>query len=150
MTLPDAGDRYMSAMVVNQDHYINEVFHGGGTYKLDMRTFDTPYVTVYVRTLVDASDADDVAAVNALQDQMMIEAASAKPFVAPGYDEESYEALVERLNALTPFFSNALGAFGAKKDVDPVKHLINTAVGWGGPAGDRGLLWRRRSRAAGR
>ena len=132
LTLPDVGDRYMSAMVVNQDHYINEVFHGGGTYKLDMETFDTPYVTVYVRTLVDASDADDVAAANALQDQMTMEAASAKPFVVPDYDEESYEALVERFNALTPFFSNALGAFGAKKDVDPVKHLINTAVGWGG------------------
>ena len=132
LTLPDAGDRYMSAMVVNQDHYINEVFHGGGSYKLDMETFDTPYVIVYVRTLVDASDADDVGAVNALQDQMTIEAASAKPFVAPDYDEESYQALVERLNALMPFFSDALGAFGAKKNVDPVKHLINTAVGWGG------------------
>jgi len=54
LTLPEVGDRYMSAMVVNQDHYINEVFHGGGTYKLDMETFDTPYVIVYMRTLVDA------------------------------------------------------------------------------------------------
>jgi hypothetical protein len=40
-TLPDVGDRYMSAMVINQDHYLNEVFHGGGTYTLDMETFDT-------------------------------------------------------------------------------------------------------------
>ena len=30
MTLPDAGDRYVSVMVVNQDHYINEVFHEPG------------------------------------------------------------------------------------------------------------------------
>ena len=56
LTLPDVGERYMSAMIVNQDHYINEVFHGGGTYTLDMDTFDTPYVIVYMRTLVDASD----------------------------------------------------------------------------------------------
>jgi len=54
LTLPEVGDRYMSAMVVNQDHYINEVFHGGGTYKLEMETFDTPYVIVYMPTLVDA------------------------------------------------------------------------------------------------
>ena len=42
LTLPEVGDRYMSAMVVNQDHYINAVFSGGGAYKLDMETFDTP------------------------------------------------------------------------------------------------------------
>ena len=76
LTLPDAGERYMSAMVYNQDHYIlNKVFHGGGTYTLDMETFDTPYVIVFMRTLVDADDPDDVAAVNAIQDQMKIEAA---------------------------------------------------------------------------
>ena len=44
LTLPEAGERYMSAMVVNQDHYINQVFHGGGAYRLDLDTFDTPYV----------------------------------------------------------------------------------------------------------
>ena len=42
LTLPDGGERYMSAMVVNQDHFINEVFHGGGSYTLDTETFDTP------------------------------------------------------------------------------------------------------------
>lgn len=53
LTLPEVGDRYMSAMIVKQDHYINEVFHGGGTKPLDMETFDTPYVAVYIRLLVD-------------------------------------------------------------------------------------------------
>lgn len=52
LTLPEVGDQYMSAMIVNQDHVINEVFHVGGTYTLNMDTFDTPYVIVYVRTLV--------------------------------------------------------------------------------------------------
>ena len=46
VTLPDAGERYMTAMVINQDHYINRVFSGGGTFTLDMDTFDTPYVIV--------------------------------------------------------------------------------------------------------
>ena len=27
LTLPDAGDRYLSVMVVNNDHYINDVLH---------------------------------------------------------------------------------------------------------------------------
>jgi hypothetical protein len=27
LTMPDGGDRYVSAMVVNQDHYVNDIFH---------------------------------------------------------------------------------------------------------------------------
>ena len=59
LTLPDVGDRYMTAMVVNQDHYINEVFSGGGSYSLDMDTFDTPFVIVYVRTLIKSGDGEE-------------------------------------------------------------------------------------------
>ena len=33
VTLPDAGNRYMSLMVINNDGYVNETFHGGGTYQ---------------------------------------------------------------------------------------------------------------------
>ena len=28
--LPDSGDRYLSVMVVNQDHYLNAVHHDAG------------------------------------------------------------------------------------------------------------------------
>jgi hypothetical protein len=132
LTLPDVGERYMAAMVVNQDHYINEVFHGGGTYTLDMDTFDTPYVIVYMRTLVDADDPEDVVAVNAIQDRMRVEAASSNPFMLPNYDEDAYQALIERLSTLLPFADGISGTFGAKEDVNPVRHLIGTAVGWGG------------------
>lgn len=132
LTLPEVGDRYMSAMIVNQDHYINDVFHGGGTYTLDTDTFDTPYVIVFMRTLVDESDPDDVAAVHAIQDQMKVEAASSQPFILPDYDEEGYDALVAGLNALLPFTVDSTGAFGPKGEVDPINHLLSTAIGWGG------------------
>ena len=132
LTLPDAGDRYMGAMVVNQDHYINEVFQGGGTYALDMETFDTPYVIVFMRTLVDANDLDDVAAVNALQDAMTIEAASSKPFIVLDYDKESFEGLVQAALELGRYASASTGAFGSKEEVNPILHFIGTAVGWGG------------------
>ena len=132
LTLPEVGERYMSAMVYNQDHYVNKVFHGGGTYMLDMDTFDTPYVIVYMRTLVDADDPEDVAAVNAIQDRMKIEAVSADPFVLPNYDRDAYAALIERLSALLPFADGIKGTFGTRESVNPVRHLIGTAVGWGG------------------
>jgi hypothetical protein len=126
------GDRYMTAMIYNQDHYVNEVFHGGGTYTLDVKTFDTPYVIVYMRTLVDADDPEDVAAVNAIQDQMKIEAVASNPFILKDYDQDAYEDLVERFAALLPFTGGIKGTFGTKDSVIQIRHLIGTAVGWGG------------------
>jgi hypothetical protein len=132
LTLPDAGERYLSAMIVNQDHYINEVFHDGGTFALNIETFDTPYVTVFVRVLVDAADPDDVAAVTGLQDRMTVQAASAKPFVVPNYDVDNYEGLVRAALAFAPYIPDARSMFGAREKVDPVRHLLGTAGGWGG------------------
>lgn len=132
LTLPDVGERYMTAMVVNQDHYINAVFAGGGSYRLDMETFDTPYVSVFMRTLVDAADPDDVATVNAIQDRMTIEAASSRPFIPPNYDENSFEAMVSALLTLSPFIPDSSRVFGSRDEVDPIRHLLGTAGGWGG------------------
>ena len=36
------GDRYLTVMVVNQDHYINRVFAEPGEYELTTDEFDTP------------------------------------------------------------------------------------------------------------
>lgn len=54
-TMPDADGRYMTAMVINQDHYTNRVFDRPGRYEVTIAEFDTPYVALGVRTLVDAS-----------------------------------------------------------------------------------------------
>jgi hypothetical protein len=132
LTLPDVGKRYMTAMVINQDHYINDVFFGGGTYKLDMDTFDTPYVLVWMRVLVDAADPQDVSEVNVIQDAMAVEAASSEPFIVPDYDAESFEALVASTLSLGPFVPNSFHMFGTKEDVGAVRHFIGTAGGWGG------------------
>jgi len=132
LTLPDAGDRYMTAMVVNQDHYINEVFFGGGSYTLDMKTFDTPYVIVFLRVLVDATDSQDIAAVNALQDAMTVKAGSSKPFIVPDYDETSFEGLLKAVIEIGRFAPDSFRVFGARDEVDPLRHFLGTAVGWGG------------------
>lgn len=132
LILPDVGDRYMTAMVVNQNHYINEVFFGGGSYTLDMATFDTPHVIVFLRVLVDAADPDDVAAVNAIQDRMTVEAASASPFIVPDYDEQSFQGLLKATIDMGRFATDSFHVFGAREDVEPLRHFIGTAVGWGG------------------
>lgn len=132
LTVPDAGQRYMSIMVVNEDHYVNQVIHGPGKHTLTLEKFGTPYVGLTVRTLVDASDPDDIKQANALQDQLKIEAASARPFTHPDYDEASYKTTFDALLVLGRGMTDARRTFGRKKDVDLVRHLLGTAWGWGG------------------
>jgi hypothetical protein len=100
LTIPDAGDRYVSVMVVNQDHYLNRVFHDAGDYALTVDEFDTPWVTVAARILVDPADSDDVKAVNALQDQFALATKSADAFEMPDYDTASFDATREALLTL--------------------------------------------------
>jgi hypothetical protein len=131
-TMPDSGKRYMSAMVINENHYVNKVFHDAGTYELTMEKFDTPFVALAVRTLVNASDPADIKRANTLQDQLKIEAASAKPYTHPKYDEDSYQATYKALLVLGRGVTDTKRTFGKKEEVGEVRHLLATAWGWGG------------------
>ncbi|MFC4138033.1 MULTISPECIES: DUF1254 domain-containing protein [unclassified Microbacterium] len=132
LTIPEHGDRYLSAMIVNEQHYINEIFHDAGEYELTVQQFDTPYVVVAVRTLVDPADAADLAAVSALQDQIQLTSASAVAFEYPDYDATSLDETRDALLALARNLAAFDRTFGTRDEVDPVRHLIGTAAGWGG------------------
>jgi hypothetical protein len=132
LTLPDSDGRYMSAMIINQDHYINEVLHDPGDHELTVGRFDTDYVLVGIRVLVDPNSPDDLAAVHALQDRVTVTAGSARPFAMPDYDEASFAATRNALLELAKGMHGFDHGFGRREDVDPVRHLIGTAAGWGG------------------
>lgn len=132
LSVPDAGRRYLSVMVVNQDHYVNRVFHEPGEYDLTVEEFGTPYVIAAARVLVDPGDPGDVASVNAVQDQFGLRAGSARPFVPPDYDQPSLDATRAALLELAAGLGGFARSFGARQDVDPVRHLIATAAAWGG------------------
>ena len=132
VTVPDSGARYLSVMVVNQDHYINRLFHDPGEYPLTVAEFETPWVLVAVRVLVDPADPADVAAVAAIQDQLKLEANSSTPFEMPDYEPESFDAIRTAVLELAKHVGALDHAFGGRDEVDPVRHLIGTAAGWGG------------------
>ena len=132
VTIPDSGDRYASLMVVNQDHYINRVLHSPGEHELELADYDTRYVLLAMRVLADPADPDDVAAANRVQDGLALSAGSAEPLKLPDYDEESLTAVRNALKELGRTLSGTSGMFGSRDAVDPVRHLIGTAIGWGG------------------
>jgi hypothetical protein len=132
VTIPEHGDRYVSVMVVNQDHYVNGILHDPGVHEIDIDRFDTPFVAAAVRVLVDTNDPDDVAEVHRLQDGFGLDARSARPFVAPDYDETSFGTTRKALLTLAGQMSAFDHAFGAESHVNPIRHLIGTAAGWGG------------------
>ena len=132
LTLPDADGRYLSAMVVNQDHFVNRTIHEPGEHRLTLDEFDTQYVLVAVRTLVDPQDPADVATVNALQDRIALSAGSAQPFELPDYDQASFDATRAALLDLAQGIGGFDHAFGPRSQVDPVRHLLGSAAGWGG------------------
>lgn len=132
LSLPEHGSRYVSAMVVNEDHFINGIFHDPGEHRLTIDRFDTDYVVVAVRILVDPTNDEDVRAVAVLQNQLAINAQSAEPYVSPAYDTVSLDATRQALLSLASGLSEFDRTFGTKHDIDPVRHLIGTAAGWGG------------------
>ncbi|WP_382305433.1 DUF1214 domain-containing protein [Herbiconiux sp. UC225_62] len=131
-TIPDYGDRYLSAMVVNADHYINRTFHSPGKHQLAVEEFGSPYVAIAIRILVDPANPDDIAAVAAIQDQIEITSNSAVTFTIPDYDPTTFDETRNALLALARNLTEFDRTFGSIDEVDPVRHLIGTAAGWGG------------------
>lgn len=131
--LPDAGERYLSATVYNEDHFINRIFHAPGSHRLTVEEFDTPFVLVTVRILADASDPADIERANRLQDALRVEAEAARPYAPPVYDQASLARTAEALRALAADLpSEIVETFGRREDVHPIRHLTATAYGWGG------------------
>ena len=131
--LPDAGKRFRSMQVINEDHYVvGNVKYDAGSYTYDKATAGTRYILVAIRTLVDPNDADDIKQVHSLQDASSISPAGAGKFEVPDWDKASQKKIREALVVLGSTIPDFRGAFGTKDQVDPIRHLIGSAVGWGG------------------
>lgn len=137
ITLPDAGKRFMSTLVVDEEHYVPAVYYGGGVHTLTKADIGTRYVFVAIRTLVDPADPKDVKQVHALQDAIQVSQARTGEFVVPNWDQASQKKVRDALLALGATIANYNQSFGTRQTVNPIHHLIGTATGWGGnPAKD--------------
>jgi hypothetical protein len=132
ITLPDAGKRFMSMQVINEDHYVPEVVYGKGSYTLTKDKVGTRYVAVAIRTLVDPANPKDIEQVHALQDGIKVDQKSSGSFEVPKWDQASQKKVRDALNVLASTIVDFKKAFGTREQVDPVRHLIGTAAAWGG------------------
>ncbi|WLB58675.1 DUF1254 domain-containing protein [Bradyrhizobium japonicum] len=133
VTLPDAGKRFRSMQVINEDHYVvGKVEYGAGSYTFDKNKVGTRYVLVALRTLVDPNDPKDIEKVHALQDAVKISQKSSGKFEILNWDAASQKKVRDALLVLASTTGGFKSAFGSKEQVDPIKHLIGTAAGWGG------------------
>ena len=99
ITLPDAGKRFMSLQVINEDHYVPLVSYKPGPVTLTRAKVGTRYAMVGVRTLVDPNDPKDLQQVHALQDALKLGQKGSGTFEIPKWDEASlhHRRLQERL-----------------------------------------------------
>jgi len=131
-TLPDSDGRYLSVQVINQDHYTNRTYYEPGEHQLNTEEFDTPYVLLLARILVDASDPKDWVKAHSLQDKLTVSSKSNQPYVSPNFDANSLKEVTKTLLSLADALPDARFCFGQKGEVDAVRHLLATAYGWGG------------------
>ena len=132
ITLPDTGKRFMSMQVINEDHYVPEVVYGKGSYTLSKDKVGTRYVVAAIRTLVDPVNPKDVEEVHGLQDAIKVSQKATGAFEAPDWDQASQKKVRDALLVLGSTIPDFKKAFGTKAEVDPIRHLIGTAMGWGG------------------
>ena len=133
ITLPNAGQRFMSLQVIDEDHYTPEVIYGAGSYTFTREKIGTRYVSLGVRILVDPADPEDIKQVHTLQDAITVtQPGGPGRFEVPNWDQTSQKKVRDALLALAENLPDTKRTFGAKGQVDPVRHVIGTAFAFGG------------------
>jgi hypothetical protein len=133
VAMPDAGNRYISMQVIDEDHYTHDVFYGRGTHTLNRNDIGTRYVMIVIRTLVDTADPKDIESAHRVQDAIEVEQKGGSgSFLVPNWDQVSQKKVRDALLVLASTLPDTKGMFGKRGEVDPVRRLAGAASAWGG------------------
>jgi len=132
VTLPDAGNRFISLQVINEDQYTRTVEYKPGDYTFSKDDIGTRYALFGIRILVNPEDEKDLKEVHALQDALKFKQEKKGSFEVPVWDSESQNKIRKALLELGTTLPDTKGTFGWKDQVDPVRFLIGSAMAWGG------------------
>jgi hypothetical protein len=100
---------------------------GTGGHTFTREKVGTRYIFTLVRTLVDPADRRDIETAGVKVSQN-----SPGRFEVPNWDQASRKKVHDALLVLGETVPDTRRIFGTKDQVEPVRHLIGTAWGWGG------------------
>lgn len=131
VTFPEADGRYMSLLVVSQDHYMLSMT-GPGTIELTEENVGSRFAYLAVRTFMNPDDPDDVAATHVAQDGITVTGGGSGPFEAPDWDQDQLDSARSALNQLSLLGFEIEYSYGTPETTRPIEHLVAAAAGWGG------------------
>jgi hypothetical protein len=133
ITLPDPGRRFMAMQVISEDQYTKAVYYGAGSHTLTRKIMGTRYAVVVFRVLVDFRNKDELRQLHSLQDALKVTQQNPGAFEIPNWDEASRRKVQAALLQLGTTISDTRRMYGSgENQVDPVRHLIGSAMLWGG------------------
>jgi hypothetical protein len=129
--VPDVGDdRYVSVLIIDNDHYVVDILHESGWHRIDS---GTRYCVAVPRIeLRDARDVAEIANVAQLLAQFAIEADSSDPFVGADWDLDSMLALrTDYEKEFRTYTQYPSGWMGRRGEVDEASRHLGVAGAWG-------------------
>ena len=132
ITLPDAGERFMSLQVINEDQYTPPAIYDPGRTPSRRRRSARATSLSAVRTLVDPADPPDVEQGQRcrMRSRSSSQAARASSKCRIG-TRSARRRCAMRLLVLATTMTDTSKAFGTKEEVDPVQRLIGSGLGLG-------------------
>lgn len=134
VTLPETAGRFMSMIAIDEEQYAPETVYAPGPFTFTKEKVGTRYLMLGIRTFVDPNDPSDLDKAKALQDAVGVKQDKPGTFEVPTWDPKSQKTIRDALLVLAASIPDTMHMFGPRNAVDPVRHLIGTATGWGGNA----------------
>jgi len=138
ITIPELPEgKYVSVQPVTEDHRIQPMFYGGGTFELSTHKGTHMYIVVRLDSTFSEAEAIKI------QNQMKINAKSANLFKAEAVNKKSFKTVEDNLKAQLPAIAKRDGIHAVKgmftapgdasnKTFTEEKYTVGAANGWGG------------------
>ena len=130
ITMPPSPDRrYISIHLIDNDHYDLGVLREPGAHPLPQ---GVGHIVAIGRVQVfNPNDPADIAAANAWQNKIAIDAKSSRPFVPGNWDRASLDKLRDELEVPCRRFPNFELAMMPRGKADPEQRICAAGGGWG-------------------
>ncbi len=131
--LPKTNRRYMSLMLVSEDHDIYPAYYAPGKWTFTQDEIGTRYIMLAIRTFADPNDEADMRQAHALQDAVkVIQKDKGDLSGIPKWNKDQMMKLRKAYNIIGSTTTDSSKYFGVKCDRSYLENAMGVAVGWGG------------------